>query len=1194
MKHFLRILTLFLLIYYSSNAQLDTKYFDKLKASKVTSDNSLNWVQFGPGMSGYIEFFWCHPTDPNVMHMSPDMFNVYGSFDRGESWQTIKDYDGLGSDMGRTYDIEFSRQDPNLGFAIDELGGLFKTTNKGRSWVKTSFSLGKIHSEIAVDPSNDNNWYIGAGSFWDVKTNHRTAAKPEGILRRNSATGHIYKSTNKGSTWKKINKGLPNNLNVAKIIVDPRNSNNIILAGNTGVYRSIDKGETWVPSKAGLPNNLPKDMTSYFDKTQNKFILYLVEQTKYIKQGNTTVSKGGIFKSTNSGKNWTSITGDLGLDLTKVTHWTTRSKYKRAVSHWLGIPKSQVGKFPSKTLQTFHRIRVNPKNPKEIYISHNTKHDFSFGPAEIWKTENGGTTWFPTARYGKYWKTNQDKNYWTSRNKPVGMNTSFAHLQHEMETAAGYSGCRALDINSEGEVFTSIEQQVLKSKDGGKTWKQIDDIETASGSKNWIGKGDSNLPGRYMLLETGVSGRKLFCSGEHGLWKSAPSGNNSNPNVQAVTQIEGQVNNPKAATSTAFVAVHPKNPDILYTLQFRQDNRDNFRRSTDGGRTWENISTPIDYPDTNLSNHRIFPYSILIDPEQPKIIYFCVIKKALQEVNGSVVAPGFNKFGVYKSIDGGFNWKIMNAGLPSGGSVRRLAMDPKNSNVIYAAMNQSGNVRGGLYKTTNKAGSWKKVTIPSSIKSVNNIHINKATNHLYISCGSKSGKDTEGGIWRSKNNGASWEKIFDLPYVWQTETSPINPDIIIASAPRNTKRPNPGAYLSRNGGQTWIKVNKNLAHANAITDIRPDNMDENVFWCAGWGSGWYKGILKNGNTKETLKFNNFPSKIFPSKRIDVQVDYNVSQRRQISIVLNTPDGRYVTNTKQIVEAGSGSVITHLSLPSIPEIAKNYIITTSIRPVGGNFNSAVLRKKKTFDIVTESVENTATLSPIQDAYLQGNKRFNTDILRIEANKRTVYLMFDISSIKGTITKAELRFTVYADAGNGNLIINKGNDNRWTENNISNSNKPIRGPQLGNLNINFPIGSVKTIPLKTAEINGDKLSLILNALSGNDFSFASKENSKVAKPELVITYTSSRDNIDNEDDIMMFPNPVLNTLNFSGELENKTIRIFNMLGALQKEIIIRKGQTSVDMSAMQNGFYMLKVIDIHAGNKILLTKKVLKLK
>ena len=72
-------------------AQLDKEYFEKLRKEKVESSDALVWKQFGPGMSGYCEEFWCHPTDAGVMFMGPDMHVSYGTWDDGHSWHTLKD-----------------------------------------------------------------------------------------------------------------------------------------------------------------------------------------------------------------------------------------------------------------------------------------------------------------------------------------------------------------------------------------------------------------------------------------------------------------------------------------------------------------------------------------------------------------------------------------------------------------------------------------------------------------------------------------------------------------------------------------------------------------------------------------------------------------------------------------------------------------------------------------------------------------------------------------------------------------------------------------------------------------------------------------------------------------------------------------------------------------------------------------------
>ncbi|AXT56154.1 DUF5060 domain-containing protein [Aquimarina sp. AD1] len=241
---------------------------------------------------------------------------------------------------------------------------------------------------------------------------------------------------------------------------------------------------------------------------------------------------------------------------------------------------------------------------------------------------------------------------------------------------------------------------------------------------------------------------------------------------------------------------------------------------------------------------------------------------------------------------------------------------------------------------------------------------------------------------------------------------------------------------------------------------------------------------------------------------------------------------------------------------------------------------------------QPVEQTVTLNPIHDAYMQGSTGFNNDMVRIELNKRTGYLMFDLSSINGTITKADLKFTIYSDPGNGNISVTKGSTNNWTEANLSNSNKPGKGTQLGSLNANFPEGSIKTIPLKTGQISGNRLSLIIDAVSGNDFAFASKENGSVSKPQLVITYTTNRDDGQVEDDITLYPNPVVDVINISGSTAGKTIKVFNTVGILVKEVVLTDGQNTVDMSNLSSGYYIINILEAGKTNKILSAKKVLK--
>lgn len=864
------ILAVAFLISLSLNAQQSKNqksFFKKIKNEKVISDQSITWTNFGPGMSGYNEEFWCHPTDPNVMFMGPDMHVSFGTWDGGKSWHTIKDSDGDGTDMERVLDIQFSKKNPDFGVAIERAGGVYTSNDKGKSW-KEIYKIPRVkgkhvsnaHTKIAINPKNDKEWLIGAGDFWNVKNNHRSLENIHGKFHTRASYGYVLKTTNGGKSWNKIATGISEDLDVGRIIYHPENPDNIFIATNYGMFSSNNGGKKWKSVNQGLPNNLPRDLASNYNEKTGEFTLYLVEQTVYEKDGNTTKVKGGVFKSTNNGKSWINITGNLYIDLNEISFTPERDRYYNAIGNWFGEPKNKIKstlkELPKSTLPVFNRLVVNPLNKDEIYVAFNKKHDKTFGSGDLWKTNDGGKTWIACARQGMYWVDGKDKDYWKSRNNPTGTNVEFAHLQVYMNNQPARSGNRMLAINPKGEVFIGIDQQTLKSSDHGATWKQVDDYETSPGSNKWIGRGDSNLPGRYMLHETGVKGRRLLASGEHGLWQTTDLDGWKNKQAVAVEQIDGQVHDHHGAHgqhSTSTMAVHPNEPNTIYSLAWRQEHRGKLRKTTDGGKTWENISTILEAD--NPSYRGLVPqYCLSIDPKEPKNMYFCTIRKPIAEVGNGIAKLTKGGLGFYRSTDGGYTWKLSNAGFHKGASVRRITLDPKKPNIIYAAINDNN---GGLYKSINKGVSWSKVKIPAAIEAVTNVFVDKNNGAIYISAGRRTGSYEEGGVWRSKNKGKSWEQIFKAPFVWQVETSPVDENIIVISVAGQAgsakyQFKNPGVYLSQDGAKTWTKINKGLGQPNKIVDVKPDPYNKDVLWCASWGCGWFVTYL-NGNKEGWLK-----------------------------------------------------------------------------------------------------------------------------------------------------------------------------------------------------------------------------------------------------------------------------------------------------------------------------------------------------
>ncbi|MGA9639347.1 WD40/YVTN/BNR-like repeat-containing protein, partial [Flavobacterium sp.] len=248
-------------------------------------------------------------------------------------------------------------------------------------------------------------------------------------------------------------------------------------------------------------------------------------------------------------------------------------------------------------------------------------------------------------------------------------------------------------------------------------------------------------------------------------------------------------------------------------------------------------------------------YNLMIDPVNPQNMYFCSIYNAISEVGGGkgqeLTKGGY---GFYRSFDGGYTWELSNTGFHEGFSLNRFAMSPENPEVFYAAANDN---KGGLYKSTNKGSGWSKMDLPSEIKAVNNVFIDRNTKKMYIATGRKGGTYEEGGAWCSDNNGKSWKQIFKAPFVWQVETSPVNSDLIVVNAAgqgptKASEFLNPGIYLSQNNGKSWDKINKGLGQPDKMVDVKPDPYNKDVLWCAGWGSGWFIAYL-NGTKEGWLK-----------------------------------------------------------------------------------------------------------------------------------------------------------------------------------------------------------------------------------------------------------------------------------------------------------------------------------------------------
>ena len=235
-----------------------------------------------------------------------------------------------------------------------------------------------------------------------------------------------------------------------------------------------------------------------------------------------------------------------------------------------------------------------------------------------------------------------------------------------------------------------------------------------------------------------------------------------------------------------------------------------------------------------------------------------------------------------------------------------------------------------------------------------------------------------------------------------------------------------------------------------------------------------------------------------------------------------------------------------------------------------------------------------MDPIDDAYLQNGSRYNIAILRTENNKRTSYLKFDLTNVSGPIVRAELHMTVKSDPGHGEISVATGSHNNWTENNLSNANRPDRVEEIGLLDGSFQEDVAYIWDLMGSGFVDDEITLIVDHLSGNDVAFASSENSNQgARPYLVVEYADDSQNVVSSEnrtldkaqivdiDHTPWPNPFNNQikLKLHRELTYRSISIVDVKGLIISQFDLADIQSSDEISLQIDGapgIYFLHVI------------------
>lgn len=320
---------------------------------------------------------------------------------------------------------------------------------------------------------------------------------------------------------------------------------------------------------------------------------------------------------------------------------------------------------------------------------------------------------------------------------------------------------------------------VLKSTDGGVTWRHVSDdvpslsvgalaIDPTDSNKIFFGTGEANASG------DSYAGTGMYRSGDGGsTWEFIGL-----PDSRHIGRIAIDPNNPQRIFVAAMGSLFSTNPDR------------GVYRSTDGGDTWERVHYMTDSTGC---------IDVVINPSDGNTVYAAMWERIRNPVYRQV---GGMTSTVWKSINGGDSWIELTNGLPphdpNNGRIG-LGISPTNPNTLYAIYSDHpGNVMG-IWRTTNGGDSWESRLVspnPSEFGGFGwyfgNIWVHPTDpNTVYFG-------DVE--HWKSTDGGAHWNSILhqqhvDMHAMWQ---NPNNPNYIVTGN-------DGGVYSSTNGGTFWTK-----------------------------------------------------------------------------------------------------------------------------------------------------------------------------------------------------------------------------------------------------------------------------------------------------------------------------------------------------------------------------------------------------
>ena len=729
---------------------------------------------------------------------------------------------------GRVADVAVNPENPTEFYVGYASGGLWYTNNNGTTFTPVlDNSPTQNIGDIAVDWNSETIW-VGTGE----KNSSRSSYAGIGML----------KSTDKGKTWQNV--GLIDSHHISRIIINPNNTNEVIVAvighlyssnEERGIFKTVDGGKTWTKSLY-IDENTGIIDVDFAPENFNVMYAASWERERKAWDFDGDGKNSAIYKSTDAGTSWTKIADNSGfptgdgvgrIGLAVFNENTVYALHDSQFRRPKGAAKKasdELTKEDFKTMSTNDFLKLDDgrlnnylKNNgfQEKYRAQNVKQMVSVGSVKpmdlasyledansmLFDSEVIGAEVFKTTNGGKSWKKTHD-------NYLEGVYSSYGY----------YFGEIRVDLQDENGIYV-LGVPIIKSKDGGKTFTSINAENVHSDHQAlWVNPKKSghilngNDGGLNLSYDDGENWTKLN-EPAVGQFYSVYADTQKNYKVYGGLQDNGvwvadntaridkgwlqRGQNPYESIMGGDgmqVQVDERNQNIVYTgFQFGNYYRiDRAKGSqkyiqpkhTLGENPYRfNWQTPI-----HLSKH-----------------------------NQDILYLGGNK--LHRSLNQGDDWETISDDLTTGGkkgnvaygTLTSISESPFQFGLIYV-----GSDDGYINVTKNGGGSWTRISdnLPQDLWVSRVIASAHKKERVYATLNGYRFDDFTTYIYKSDNYGQTWENIGkDIP------TSPVN---VIKEDPENENilyvGTDNGLYVSFDKGSSWSIFNKNLPNV-AVHDL---------------------------------------------------------------------------------------------------------------------------------------------------------------------------------------------------------------------------------------------------------------------------------------------------------------------------------------------------------------------------------------